>query len=310
MPLFDQQARDAPEISDLIVDFDAQTLQRLPVPKQPVVERFEQLGRPRAARIVRAIAERDGFLDPAAVDELLITAHYELQRLSEEFDHGRRVAELVSGLLQAIRASGTKPPLRVVDIGCGTGFVVRWLAAFGNLGQDVELIGADYNLALLAEARRLAAAENLDCRFIAANAFQLSEPATVFLSTGTIHHFRGDSLANFFRQHDKPQTMALAHFDFQPSIISPLGAWLFHAIRMRQPLSRHDGYWSNVRAHTGQTLLTAARGAAPDFHFAIYNAKWGPFRRVFHALVGVRGLRQQLCAALGPRARRLGDWAA
>src|SRR5262245_10810091 len=182
---------EAPEISDLIVDFDPATLARRPVRKQAVLDVFTASGNRRAARIVSSLPERDGLLDPDAVDRLLVRVHCEMQRISEEFQHGQRVAALLHPLLAALREEGHEPPLRVVDVGCGTGFVVRWLAARGALGPDVELIGADYNRALVDEANRLAAAEKLPARFVNANVFALSEPATVFLSTGVIHHFRG-----------------------------------------------------------------------------------------------------------------------
>ena len=45
----------------------------------------------REERSLVELPERDGILDPHAVDRMLITSHCELQRISEEFQHGRRV---------------------------------------------------------------------------------------------------------------------------------------------------------------------------------------------------------------------------
>src|SRR4051812_15934375 len=118
-----------PEISDVIIDFDPDTLRRRPVAKRDAVEAFLAHGDRRAARIVAALPERDGALDPDAVDRALLTAHYELQQMSEEFHHGRRAYELLRPLLTAFRAAGVGGPIRVVDVGCGIGYVVRWLAA-------------------------------------------------------------------------------------------------------------------------------------------------------------------------------------
>jgi SAM-dependent methyltransferase len=304
--------RDGAEISDLIVDFDPATLARLPVRKRDVVDAFSSAGNCRAARIVAAMPERDGILDPAAVDRLLVRVHCEMQRISEEFQHGQRVAELLRPLLDALRAAGAARPLRIVDIGCGTGYVLRWLAARGRLGPDVELIGADYNRALVDEASRLAAAEGLDVRFVNANVFALREPATVFLTTGVIHHFRGLDLVGFFREHEQPRAAAFLHFDFQPSVLAPFGAWLFHAVRMREPLARHDGVLSAVRAHSAATLLAAAREGAPGYRAAMYGTRlWFlPIPRSFHTLVGIRpALADALVDRLGDRAGRLGAFA-
>src|ERR1051325_5596269 len=268
------KTKEQPEISDEIVSYDQTTLARVGVRKRDVELCFESLGNRRAARIVRRMRERGGFLDPDAVDRLLVAVHCEMQSMSEEFQHGRRVLELLTPLLDAFGAEGPSAEarrLRVVDLGCGTGYVVRWLAARGGLGGRVGLIGADYNAALVAEARRLADEESLECSFVVANAFRLEEPADVLLSTGVVHHFRGEALTELFRRHEASRARAFLHFDFQPSPIAPLGSWLFHRVRMREPLARHDGVLSAVRAHTGETLLSAAREGAPSFRASVYS---------------------------------------
>lgn len=282
--------RHGPEISDAIVSFDPITLQRKPVKKADVMVQFKELRNHEAARIVEQIPEQDGVLDPAAVDKILITSHCEMQRMSEEFQHGKRVAELLKPILNALRDGGVKNPIRIVDIGCGTGFVVRWLAASGSLGDDVQLMGVDFNVALLNEAQRLARIENLRCKFEVANAFRLDEPATVFISTGILHHFRDDGLSYLLQQHCRPETCAFVHFDFHSSPMAPLGSWLFHVVRMREPLAKHDGVLSAVRAHNSRYLLEVTRSAAPEFVSAIYGTRlWRmPIPRVFHSLVGIR----------------------
>lgn len=301
--------RNGPEISDAIVSFDPNTLERQQVKKADVLDQFTQLGNHEAVRIVRQIPERDGVLDPAAVDKILITSHCEMQRMSEEFQHGKRVAELLKPILNALRHGGVQNPIRIVDIGCGTGFVIRWLAASGSLGEDIELMGVDFNVALLNEAQRLASIENLRCKFAVANAFRLEEPATVFISTGILHHFRDQHLTYLLEQHCRPETCAFVHFDFHSSPMAPLGSWLFHIVRMREPLARHDGVLSAVRAHKSRYLLEATRSAAPEFVSAIYGTRlWGmPIPRVFHSLVGIRPkYRDAFIRNMGKRIASLG----
>lgn len=278
----------SPEVSDVIVSFDPETLQRRPVVKSKLVEQFSELGNRKAVRIVERIPDRDGVLDPAAVDQLLVTSHCEMQRMSEEFQHGKRVGELLRPLLTALREGGLNRRIRIVDIGCGTGFVVRWLVANAYLDDNVDLIGADFNEALVNEAQRLSAREKLNCTFVVANAFRLEQPADIFLSTGILHHFRGDGLAELLKQHRDAQ--AFVHFDFHSSPMSPLGSWLFHAVRMREPLAKHDGVLSAVRAHKSRHLLAVARTAVPDFVSTVYGTRlWRlPIPRVFHSLVGIR----------------------
>lgn len=72
-----------------------------------------------------------------------------MQSISEEFQHGRRVARLLQPILSALHEGRADRLIRIVDIGCGTGFVVRLLAANESLEGDVKLIGADFNVALV-----------------------------------------------------------------------------------------------------------------------------------------------------------------
>lgn len=299
---------DVPEISDLIVAYDPETLERLPVLQGEVVARFEAMGRGQAASIVRAMPARDGVLDPHAVDDVLLRSHRELQRLSEEFCQGARVRELLRPTIELLRTRGVSP-IRIVDVGCGIGYVVRWLVARGGLGDDVQLVGCDYNRALVAEARRLARLESLRCEWVVGNAFTLDEPGHVFISTGVLHHFRGDGLVAFFREQANG-AQAFFHFDIDPSWLAPLGSWLFHRARMRVPLARHDGVLSAIRAHPAPVLLDAASRGAPEFRVAMYRVPDPrvPIVRVLRPVVGVRReLWAGWRAALGHDARLLVD---
>jgi SAM-dependent methyltransferase len=294
------------EISDLVVAYDPVTLTRRPVLREEVVARLLAQGQRRAARIVARWPERDGHLIDAFVDGVLLRAHHQLQRLSEEFRQGERTQRLLSPLLSALRAAEVPPPYRVVDVGCGLGYVVRWLAAHGGLGADVELLGCDYNATLIRRARALAEAENLRCRFEVENAFALAEPATVFVSTGVIHHFRGPELQSFIEAQRRGAARAFLHSDIKPSYLAPLGAWAFHQARMREPLARHDGILSALRAHDAETLSGAALLACPDWAIGILDGARSavPVLRVMQTLIGVDS---SLRASLEPALAGLGS---
>lgn len=252
----------------------------------------------------------EGTLDPDVVDALLVSAHAELQRLWEEFLIGARVKALLLALVRAIE-SGDEP-IRIVDVGCGTGYIIRWLAAHRVFDSRVKLVGVDYNAALVACAEKLAAAEELECEFHVANAFRVSEPTSIFLSTGVLHHFRGAALDEFFRQQASCGPSGFIHFDIQPTWLAPVGAWLFHRARMRQALARHDGYASAIRAHSGDRLLEAARQAGDEYRVAQYNRMIPalPMLRTMHAVIGVQRRHQQaFTLSLGRERLCLGDFA-
>ena len=300
-----------PEITDLIIQHDFQTYERLPVHKQDVLEVFSRFGNSKALRTVQGLPEKDGVLDDREIDMLFLSVHWEMQRLAEEFYHGHRVWELLRCVIASIRQAGVREKLRIADVGCGIGYTTRWLAANVPVADyDIELIGMDLNSTLIREANRLACTERLPCQFLHCDAFSREHRSHVFLSTGVIHHFRGQALIEFLRRHDQPETQGFLHYDFQPSFLAPFGSWFFHQVRMRTPIARHDGVLSAVRAHTGRTLTEAARAAAPHFATGIYGAKiWNtPAPRVFHSLVGLRhNLVLKLKRQLGRYASRLGE---
>jgi SAM-dependent methyltransferase len=281
---------DAFELSDLIVDYDPDTLERRDVTVDAVLARLPAPAS--ARRVARALASPTGVLDRARVDAVLVRSHLELQRLHEEFRVGAQVRDLIAPMIDVARRRAGGRTVRVVDLGCGMGFVVRWLAARGGLGPDVELIGADCNRALITAAQRLADEERLDCRFVAGNAFALREPADVIISIGVLHHFRGDDLAAVFAQHERSPATGFVHVDIRPSQIAPIGSWIFHQARMREPLARFDGVRSVTRAHHADALCRAAASGAPGFTLALVDSRPGVagLLRIFQSAIGVRGV--------------------
>ena len=294
------------EISDLIVAWDPATRAREPIRAADVIERLRAAGDHRAARIVQRMPATAGLLEPRSVDRLLVRVHTELQRLGEELHMVARFAELLGPVLAATRSAGSRT-LRVVDIGCGVGYVIRALAATGALGADVELLGVDMNPVLVAEASRLAVAEGLRCEFVCADAFALDQDATVYISSGVLHHFAADALADFFRAQDRPGTAAFVHYDIAATRLAPVGAWVFHRARMREPLGRHDGVASARRAHDDSTLLAAA-GQANGMKVFLFEPvrHTNPFCAGMRPVLGIRSeLAPELRRALGRRARGL-----
>ncbi len=281
------------EITDLLWQVDADGI-RFPVAKADVLSRLRACGQYRAARIVSAIPAAGGVLDPDYVDALGIRVHCELQRLGEELQFGRRVAALLSPIIEAMRRCGAGP-LRVVDVGCGLGFVVRAMAACSALGPDVELVGVDLNPVLVARARHLAGREGLACRFLQGDALRPGVAVKdgmccVVISSGLLHHLPESGLAEFFAAQARLGVAAFAHWDIAPCLWSTLGAWVFHHARMREPISRHDGVLSARRSYPAAALLAAARSGAPGYDIqALEGSRWHP--RALDVLRPVVGIR-------------------
>ncbi len=280
---------DRVEITDLIRTWRTDG-GRSPVVVADVVERLRASGQHRAARIVSRMPARDGVLDDTAADALMVRVHCEIQRLAEELVQGRRVREVLDPVVRRLRAE-SDGPVRVVDVGCGLGYQLRWLAAHGGWGDAVELVGVDLDASLVAEAARLADVEGLGVRFVAGDAFRpgvaVTRPGrTVVVSSGLLHHVPGDRLPAFFAAQDELGVAAFAHWDPKPGTLAVLGGWIFHRARMREPVSRHDGVLSIRRAHTAATLTAAARAGAPAYDVRCTGGP-GPIE-VVHAITGVR----------------------
>jgi SAM-dependent methyltransferase len=280
------------EITDLLWQGDSEG-DPLPVPRAAAVSRLAGLGQRRAARIVSQMPATDGVLDAQAVAELMLRVHCELQRLSEELQLARRIANLLAPLVAGIRETGSGA-VRVVDVGCGVGYVVRWLAATSALGAGVELVGVDMNATLTGAATRLAERESLNCQFVRGNAFDPGVavddgPRTVIISSGLMHHVPAAELAGFFAAQGALGVAAFAHWDIAPCAWSTLGAWVFHQARMREPVSRHDGVMSARRAHPAPVLLAAAREGAPEYGAEVLEGgRWHPRAiDVLRPIVGV-----------------------
>jgi SAM-dependent methyltransferase len=268
------------EITDLLWQCNDHG-QPIPVLRAQAVSRLAGLGQRRAARILGRMPATEGVPDAQYVDELMLRVHCELQRLSEELQLARRIAGLLAPLVARIRETGGAP-VRVVDVGCGVGYVVRWLAATSALGAGVELTGVDMNATLVGAAIRLADRESLNCRFVRGDAFDPGVavddgPRTVVISSGLMHHLPAAGLAGFFAAQAALDVAAFAHWDIVPCAWSTLGAWVFHQARMREPASRHDGVMSARRAHPAEVLLTAARAGAPDYAARVLEGgRWQP----------------------------------
>lgn len=274
------------EISDLIIQHEPHSCQRIPVHRADAMSRC---GSWYARKVIKKIPHNNGILCEKAVDDLLVQAHGELQRLWEEFYHAQRVATILEQLVRAVRNTGIRKKLRVVDIGCASGYVLRWLAAHRVLHNEIELIGVDFNQALIQRAKKLAAAENLCVEFLVANAFSLKENADIFLSSGVLHHIDKEDLVSFFDAQSQCNPLAFAHFDPQASWASPVGSFLFHFARMRTSLARYDGWLSAARAHRGVVLEEATKKGVQGLSLFRYNPPIFalPFIRTLTGVLGV-----------------------
>lgn len=267
------------EISDVITP--------APASRSAAAQRLRASGQKRAARLVESLPAKDDVLDADHVDALVRRVHAELQRLGEELQLPHRIAEQI-GVLRS-RLPG--PLRRVVDLGCGSGYVLRWLSHEASL-TGVELVGVDRDPELMRWAAELARADRCRSEFVVGDAFApgvaIDDPeATVVISSGVLHHIAAVDLPAFFAAHEAAGVAAFAHYDPEPGWLTNAGSWLFHRARMREAVSRHDGNLSMRRAHPAEVLLDAVAEGAPTFTVDCDGGQ--SLSRVLRPVVGTRG---------------------
>jgi hypothetical protein len=120
------KGQDLPELSDLIVEFVRHTFERRDVMGHAVLDALSPGRRSTARRVLAGLTGSAGTLDRLSVDAVLVRSHLELQRLHEEVHVGAMMRDLVKPMIGLAReAIRDRRPVRIVDLGCGLGFVLR-----------------------------------------------------------------------------------------------------------------------------------------------------------------------------------------
>jgi ubiquinone/menaquinone biosynthesis C-methylase UbiE len=135
--------------------------------------------------------------------------------------------------------SGARPGDRVVDVGCGTGYLTRIMARL--VGPDGQVTGVDPSASVIEHARRRAAA---NCSYLVGEGQSMDLPdacADVVVSSLAVHHMpaaaRGTAIREMFRVLRPGGWLLIAEFR-PPS--NPLLAHLVAALT--GPAMRHNAH--------------------------------------------------------------------
>ena len=180
-------------------------------------------------------------------------------------------------------SSASLPRLTVVDMGCGDGEYLRFLAAHcRRVGLHAHFIGWDMNPKSL-EMARTAASEYPEIRFECRNVLGDDEIPDNCLITCNLflHHFSTAEIKELLLRWKKQGARAVIINDLHRNAIAYYLFRLFGAIFMRSPVARYDGAVSIRRGFQKSELLTLVKQAGgSDF--------WMSWRWAFRWLCCIR----------------------
>lgn len=179
----------------------------------------------------------------------------------------------LQGLKHLLKTTGKNEEIRILDVGCGNGDMLRVLAddAIKN-GLNFSLVGVDANNFTIAHARKLSV-DYPNINYICADIFeeiQKTEPYHIILCTLTLHHFKDNEIITLLKGFHQKTSLGMVINDLQRSA---LAYYLFTALCFvfgLNQMSKDDGLVSILRGFKKQDLQVYAR----QLNFNTYVLKW------------------------------------
>ncbi|MBB6236070.1 2-polyprenyl-3-methyl-5-hydroxy-6-metoxy-1,4-benzoquinol methylase [Pedobacter sp. AK013] len=163
-----------------------------------------------------------------------------------------------AGVKILIASKPSDQVIRITDMGCGNGDMLRTLADYAKKqGLHFILKGIDANQFTINHAQSLST-NYPDITYACSNIFDdlsKTEPCDIILCTLTLHHFKDEEIIDLLNNFKKSATMGIVINDLQRSAIA---YYLFKALcyvfRLND-MSRADGLISILRGFKRADLL-------------------------------------------------------
>ena len=179
----------------------------------------------------------------------------------------------LQGVTELIRAVTAGQEIRIVDVGCGNGDMLRKLAEYGLENHlNFKLIGIDANLFTIQHARQLSQGyQNIEYRYedIFEQAFK-SLKYDILLCTLTLHHFKDPEIMGLLSVFYTNSAIGVLINDLERSKIAyRLFQALCFVFRLNR-MSREDGLTSILRGFKKSELIYFSEKS----EFKNYKIKW------------------------------------
>ncbi|WP_333599912.1 methyltransferase domain-containing protein [Flavobacterium sp.] len=179
----------------------------------------------------------------------------------------------LQGVERLIQKSDLSQTITIVDVGCGNGDMLRWLADYGNeYNVMFQLIGIDANDFTITHARNLSSLYpnvSYRCEDVFSESFQQLE-YDIVLCTLTLHHFKDEEIKSLLKVFQEKAKLGIVVNDLQRSALSYR---LFQALCFvfgLNAMSREDGLVSILRGFKKEDLIAFSK----QLGFNKYTIQW------------------------------------
>jgi 2-polyprenyl-3-methyl-5-hydroxy-6-metoxy-1,4-benzoquinol methylase len=201
-------------------------------------------------------------------DELMDDFNLEGKELQEALDKIATINRLLGGntlTLQGVQKllhNQTNQTLTILDVGCGNGDMLRFLAKYAKQNNiTLNLIGIDANAFTINYAQVLS--ENYPnisyrCQDIFSEVFN-QVTCDILLCTLTLHHFNNNQIETLLRQFTKQSRVGVVINDLHRSKLAYRLFQLIGFLFQLNPMSRQDGLISILRGFKKKELEAFAK---------------------------------------------------
>ncbi len=179
----------------------------------------------------------------------------------------------LDGIQTLLKDTPEKDVIRIVDVGCGSGAVLREIANWGRTQKfDLKLIGIDANPYAVEIARRRSDYYP-EIKFEALNIFSEAykqQKYDIVLCTLTLHHFKNEEILELLNIFKEQSNIGIIINDLQRSKTAYVLFQAFCKVFINNEIARKDGLTSILRGFKKKDLKKLSKEIPAQKH----SIKW------------------------------------
>ncbi|PTX43082.1 hypothetical protein C8P64_1608 [Christiangramia gaetbulicola] len=181
----------------------------------------------------------------------------------------------INGIKKLLEGTTEQSTIKIADIGCGNGAMLRKLAKWGKRNKyNLELTGIDANTHAIKLGEDLSS-DYSEIGFKVLNIFSDDFKAMEFdiiLCTLTLHHFKDEQIIDLLRQLYDQSNLGIVINDLHRSSAAYILFKAFCAVFVNNEIARKDGLVSILRGFKKEDIIKYKDQLPGEKHFI--NWKW------------------------------------